>query len=261
MSDAVVLEVQDQIATLTFNRPALMNAMDLDMIVSLKTATEAVAEDARVRLLVLRGAGGNFLAGGDVSVFYQHLEALPALIVKEAREFHFTILALRSMPKPVLAVVEGACAGAGMSMLAAADLAICADTAKFTLAYSNLGASPDGGSSYFLPRLLGYRKALQLAFLPDRFDAHTALELGLVNWAVGAAELEQRSGAIMQRLAAGPTIAFAKTKALMNRAFDASLESQLEAEAQSFAECARTADLRAGVRAFVEKRKPTFSGN
>ena len=130
----------------------------------------------------------------------------------------------------------------------------------FTLAYSNLGASPDGGSSYFLPRILGTRKALELAFLPDRFDAATALSIGLVNWVVPAAELDARVASIAKRLASGPTLAFAKTKALMNQSHDMSIEAQLEAEVLSFAECARGPDLREGVMAFVEKRKPNFGG-
>lgn len=260
MNDSVLLQVDDAIATLTLNRPKVMNAMDLAMMEGLKEASERVSSDAAIRVLIIRGAGGNFLAGGDVSVFRQNLDDLPRLIVQEAREFHLTILALRRMAKPVLAVVEGACAGAGMSMMAAADLALVADNAKFTLAYSNLGASPDGGSSYFLPRLLGYRKALELAMLPDRFDAAKALELGLANWVVPLADLNGRASEITARLANGPTIAFAQTKALMNQSLDVGLETQLEAEAQAFAYCARTADLREGVTAFVDKRKPRFTG-
>ncbi len=261
MTDSAFLTVEGAIATLTLNRPQVMNAMDLPMMSAMKAATERVSEDAAIRVLVLRGAGGNFLAGGDVSVFHRHLDELPQLIVKEAREFHYSILAIRRMAKPVLAVVEGACAGAGLSLMAAADLALCADNAKFTLAYSNLGVSPDGGSTYFLPRLLGHRKALELALMPDRFDSATALAMGLVNWVVPLAALNERADAIATRLASGPTIAFARTKALMNQSLDASLEGQLEAEAQNFAECARTADTREGISAFVEKRKPRFTGN
>jgi 2-(1,2-epoxy-1,2-dihydrophenyl)acetyl-CoA isomerase len=260
MSDTVMLDTGDQIATLTFNRPKVMNAMSLEMILRLKEATESIDANPEVRVVVIRGAGGNFMAGGDVSSFYRNLDTLPALIVKEAREFHYSILALRRMAKPVLAVVEGACAGAGLSFMAAADLAIAADNAKFTLAYSNLGASPDGGASYFLPRLLGQRRALQLALLPDVFHAATALELGLVNWVVPAAELDEHVQRLAKRLAAGPTIAYAKTKTLLNESLDRSLEQQLEAEVQSFAQCAHTADLKEGVTAFVQKRRAQFNG-
>ena len=260
MNNSLLVDIRDHIATLTFNRPQVRNAMDYDLMIALKTNTEAILDDANVRAVVIRGAGGAFMAGGDISQFHENINDLPALITKEAREFHYSILALRRMAKPVLAVVEGPCAGAGMSMMAACDLAIASDDAMFTLAYSNLGASPDGGSSYFLPRLLGYRKALELALLPDRFDAATALNIGLVNWVVPAAELDARVATIAKRLASGPTIAFAKTKALMNQSLDLSIEAQLEAEVQAFADCARTSDLREGVMAFVEKRKPNFSG-
>ena len=260
MNNTLLVDIRDQIATLTFNRPAVKNAMDYDLMIALKTATEAVSDNSDVRAVVVRGAGGSFMAGGDITQFHAHMDTLPQLIVKEAREFHLAILALRRMGKPVLAVVEGACAGAGMSMMAACDLAIATDNAMFTLAYSNLGASPDGGSTYFLPRLVGYRKALELALMPDRFDAAAALNLGLVNWVVAHAELEARVSTIAKRLANGPTVAFAKTKKLMNQSLDMSLESQLEAEAQAFSDCARTNDIVEGINAFIGKRKPSFSG-
>ena len=260
MNNSLLVDIRDHIATLTFNRPQVRNAMDYDLMIALKTNTEAILDDANVRAVVIRGAGGAFMAGGDISQFHENINDLPALITKEAREFHYSILALRRMAKPVLVVVEGPCAGAGMSMMAACDLAIASDDAMFTLAYSNLGASPDGGSSYFLPRLLGYRKALELALLPDRFDAVTALNIGLVNWVAPKGELDARVATMAKRLANGPTVAFAKTKALMNHSLEMSIEAQLEAEVQAFAACARTSDLREGVMAFVEKRKPNFSG-
>lgn len=260
MNNTLLVDIRDHIATLTFNRPQVRNAMDYDLMIALKANTEAILGDDNVRAVIVRGAGGAFMAGGDISQFHESIDALPALITKEAREFHYSILALRRMAKPVLAVVEGPCAGAGMSMMAACDLAIASEDAMFTLAYSNLGASPDGGSSYFLPRILGTRKALELAFLPDRFDAPTALNLGLVNWVVPKGELETRVATIAKRLANGPTVALAKTKALMNQSLDMSIEAQLEAEVQAFADCARTDDIREGVMAFVEKRKPSFTG-
>jgi 2-(1,2-epoxy-1,2-dihydrophenyl)acetyl-CoA isomerase len=260
MNNTLLVDIRDHIATLTFNRPQVRNAMDYDLMIALKANTEAILDDDNVRAVIVRGARGAFMAGGDISQFHESIDSLPALITKEAREFHYSILALRRMAKPVLAVVEGPCAGAGISMMAACDLAIASEDAMFTLAYSNLGASPDGGSSYFLPRILGTRKALELAFLPDRFDAATALNLGLVNWVVPKGELEARVATVAKRLANGPTVAFAKTKALMNQSLDMSIEAQLEAEVQAFADCARTDDIREGVMAFVEKRKPSFTG-
>jgi len=182
------------------------------------------------------------------------------LIVHWGREMHFAFLALRRMGKPVLASVHGAVAGAGFSLMCAADLAIAAADTRFTLAYANIGANPDGGSTHFLPRLIGYRKAMELALLPERFDAETARSLGLVNWVVAGDKLAEETAKIAQRLAAGPTKAYAEAKRLMNQSLATSIETQMEEELFAFSRCARTADLKEGVTAFMEKRMPVFKG-
>lgn len=261
MSKTLLYSVAGSVATITLNRPQVMNALDADMIVQLRAACEQACDDAVVRAIVLRGNGPAFLAGGDVALFHANLPRLPEMAGKLAGELHHAIMALRRAAKPVLASVHGAVAGAGISLLAAADLALAAADAKFTLAYSRIAASPDGGSTYFLPRLIGVRRALEMALLSDTFDAHTAREIGLVNWVVPAAELAAETEKIAGRLASGPTVAYGETKALVNQSFDNTLERQLEAEAQAFARCARTADLAEGVTAFVEKRKPNFEGH
>lgn len=248
------------VAVLSLARPEALNAIDGDMMTALRDASEALARDDSARAVVLRGEGPAFCAGGDVPLFHRHVEELPHLIVRWGRELHFAILALRRMDKPVLAAVHGAVAGAGMSLMCAADLAIASDDARFTLAYANIGASPDGGSTYFLARLVGQRKALELALLPDRFDARTALSIGLVNWVAPAAEFGERTREISQRLANGPTRAYAEAKRLLNASSGNSIETQMERELEAFARCARTADLREGIAAFVEKRKPEFRG-
>lgn len=260
MSQSVLLSVNDGVATLTFNRPAVFNAMDADMMLQFRAATELVQKDPAVRAVVLRGEGRAFLAGGDVAVFHQHIHDLPDLIVRLGREMHFGVLALRRMAKPVLASVQGACAGAGFSILCAADLAIAADNARFSLAYANIGASSDGGSSHFLPRLVGYKKAMELTLLPDLFDAATAQSLGLINWVVPAAQLEAETARIAARLARGPTKAYGEAKRLLNDSFERGIETQMEEELAAFARCAQTHDLAEGVKAFVEKRKAEFRG-
>ena len=261
MSATLLYAVADGVATIVLNRPQVMNALDADMIVRLRAACEQARDDTAVRAIVLRGNGPAFLAGGDVALFHANLARLPELIRTLAADLHHAIMALRESAKPVLASVHGAVAGAGVSLLAAADLAIAAADTKFMLAYSKIATSPDGGSTYFLPRLVGTRKALELMLLSDTFDADTARSLGLVNWVVASADLATETARLARRLVSGPTLAYGETKALVNRAFERPLAAQLDAEAQAFARCAGTRDLAEGVTAFVEKRKPEFKGN
>ena len=260
MSDTVLYSVADGIATITLNRPQVMNALDARMIVQLREAAERAEHDAQARAVVIRGAGPAFLAGGDVSMFHANLARMPEMVREGAPELHRAILALRRAPKPVLAAVHGAVAGAGVSVMAAADLAIAADGTKFTLAYSRLGTSPDGGATYSLPRLVGLRKALELLMLSDTIDAREAHGLGLVNWVVAAGQLEAEAGSIARRLGQGATAAFAEIKRLVNQSYDQTLAAQLNAEVEAFARCAGTRDFAEGVTAFVEKRKPLFKG-
>ena len=261
MTQVVGLSVSGGVATLSFNRPQVLNAMDAEMMIQFRAAAELVQHDQAVRAVVLRGEGPAFISGGDLAVFKQHLTELPQVVVRWGREMHFAILALRRMGKPVLASVHGACAGAGFSVLCAADLAIASEDARFTLAYANIGASPDGGSTYFLPRLVGYKKAMELTLLPETFDARQAQTLGLVNWVVPAGQLATETERIARRLAAGPTRAYSEAKRLMNQSFAQGLEAQMEEELAAFARCARTADLAEGLAAFAAKRKPAFAGN
>jgi 2-(1,2-epoxy-1,2-dihydrophenyl)acetyl-CoA isomerase len=260
MSDSVIYSVADGVATILLNRPAVMNALDAAMIVQLRAACERAEHDAAARAVVLRGAGPAFLAGGDVSFFHANLARMPELARQGGAELHHAILALRRAPKPVLASVHGTVAGAGVSVMAAADLAVAAEGTKFTLAYSRIGASPDGGATWFLPRLVGSRKALELMLLSDAVDARDALRVGLVNWVVGAERLAAETEAMARRLAQGATRAFAETKKLVNESQDQTLAAQLGAEVEAFARCAATRDFAEGVTAFVEKRKPLFNG-
>lgn len=260
MSESVLCSVTDAVATITLNRPHVMNALDAAMIGRLRAVCEQVERDAAVRAVVLRGAGPAFLAGGDVSVFRANLPQMPQRVREIAGELHHAILALRRAPKPVLASVHGAVAGAGVSLMTAADLAVAAEGTRFTMAYSRIGTSPDGGSTYFLPRLVGYRKALELMLLADTFDAQAALDAGLVNWVVRAEALSTETDRIAHRLAHGATLAFGETKRLINESYDHALAAQLNAEVEAFARCAGTRDFAEGVTAFVEKRKPNFKG-
>lgn len=260
MTDSVLYSVADSIATITLNRPQVMNALDAGMIRRLREAAERVERETAVRAVVLRGAGAAFCAGGDVAAFRENATRVAAMVREVAGDLHHAVLALRRAPKPVLASVHGAVAGAGVSLMTAADLAIAAEGTKFTLAYSRIGASPDGGATYSLPRLVGYRKALELMLLSDTIDAQAASRLGLVNWVVDAERLAAETDAIARRLAQGATMAFGETKRLLHQGTEQALAAHLDAEIEAFARCAATRDFAEGVSAFVEKRKPLFKG-
>jgi 2-(1,2-epoxy-1,2-dihydrophenyl)acetyl-CoA isomerase len=261
MTESVLYSAAEGIVTITLNRPQVMNALDWEMIHQLRQAAERVERDPAARVVVIRGEGPAFLAGGDVGAFHANLSRMPALVREGATELHHAMLALRRSRGPVVASVHGAVAGAGVSLLAVADLAIAAEDTKFTLAYSRIGASPDGGATWALPRLLGHRRALELMLLSDTIDAQTALRLGLVNWVAGAERLAAETNVIARRLAQGATVALSETRRLVHEGQNRTLAAQLDAEADAFARCAATRDFAEGVTAFVEKRKPEFKGN
>lgn len=260
MTETVLLERRGAAAIVTLNRPDKLNALDGALMLDLDRVTNEVARDEAIRAVMVRGAGRAFMAGGDVAYFNANLDTLGARFQEMGQGFHASIRRLRTMGKPVLACVHGAVAGGGLSVMLACDLAIASRDAQLSLAYANIGTSPDGGSSFTLPRIVGLRKALELAFLGERLDAGTALALGLVNWVVEPAELEASALAILDRLASGPTLAFAQTKALFNETWERPMDEQLEAELAAFARCIPTRDFAEGTGAFVAKRKPGFTG-
>lgn len=260
MKDGMLYAVSGGVATLTFNRPAVMNALDAEMIRAFRANCERAAADPQARVIVLRGAGPAFAAGGDVAMFRDHVAAMTTLVPELAAELHRGILALRRAPQPVIAAVHGAVAGAGFSIMLACDLVLAAADTQFSLAYSRIGASPDGGATWFLPRLTGYQKAMELMLLADAVDAETMQRLGVVNRVMAADQLIAETEKLARRLVAGPAQAYAETKGLANRAMHAGLAAQLDAEVLAFARCAVTPDFAEGVTAFAEKRKPQFKG-
>ncbi len=264
MAEHVLTEIKDGIGSIVLNRPEALNALSLEMTDGLIDATGRFERDPDVRCVVIRGAGDHFMAGGDIKGFRKslsedragHVARLEMRVVK----VHQAIYHLRRMPKPVLASVQGAAAGFGLSMILASDLAIAADDAFFTLAYRHIGLSADGGATYFLPRIVGERRALEIALLGERFTARRAHELGILNWLVPRAALAEETAVLARKLADGPTVALGKAKRLIRSSFDNSWDEQSHREAESMAAAAATEDHLEGVAAFLEKRKPVFKG-
>ena len=259
------LDITDGVATLTMNRPEARNALSMEMRAQLIEVLHDIEHNDTLRCVVLKGAGDHFMAGGDVKGMSESIKKDPSDVRKEfllrIHDLHPIMFAMRRMPKPIIASCRGAAAGAGVSMALACDLVIAADDAFFTLAYCKIGTSPDGSSSFHLPRAVGIKKAMEIALLGDRFGAQEAKDIGMINFVVPTAELDAETAALAQRLAAGPTHVYGNTKALFSRSLEGEFESQLQAEAEYFADCASRADFREGVSAFVEKRSPNFTGN
>jgi 2-(1,2-epoxy-1,2-dihydrophenyl)acetyl-CoA isomerase len=260
----VVVRRHEAVFEIVLNRPEVLNAANRDLIAELGEATAEAAGDPAARVVLLRGAGKHFCAGGDITMFGE-LIGLPAAERRRALyrivdSLHPILTRLRHMPKPVIAAVQGAAAGFGLSLVTAADLALAADDTIFASGYIHLGTSPDGGLTAILPRAVGLKQAAELMMLGDRFDAARALQLGIVNRLVPPDTLDDEAMALAKRLANGPIHAYARTKALLQATLGDSFDAQLRRETESFAACAATEEFVEGVCAFLEKRKPNFSG-
>ena len=253
----LLVERQGAIATLRFNRPEALNAVDVPMAQAFLAAVQAIAADPGVRAVVLTGNGKGFMAGGDLVT----LQADPVQgAIDLLTPLNAALLLLTQMNAPVIAQVHGVAAGAGLSLLLMADYVLVAEGTRFNLAYINLGTSCDVGASWALPRLVGVRKAIEIAWLGEAFTADDALRLGLVNRVLPAAELDAATAAMAQRLAAGPTQAYGAMKRLMRESMDRTLPEQLAAETQAFVGCAGTQDFKTGVDAFRARQSAQFAG-
>ncbi|WP_343618166.1 enoyl-CoA hydratase-related protein [Ralstonia sp.] len=258
------IDVATGIATVTLNRTEAINVLDNTLCTHLRDALCQAELNSDIRAVVVQGAWPHFAAGGDIKGFHAKLEHVPTerrqWFEKIIASAHESIIQIWRMEKPVLASVQGAVAGFGLSLMNSCDLAIAADDAYFTMASCNIGVSPHGGSTYGLPRIVGLKRAMEIALLGERFNARQALELGLINRVVPVTALADSVRSMAMRLAAGPTRALGRTKRLLNDSLNSTLIEQLLAEQESFACCAMEADFECGVRAFVEKRKPVFKG-
>lgn len=265
-NETVQISQVGAVVTITINRPDSLNAINDDVVSALIEITAALRSEPGVRCVVLTGSGKHFMAGGDVKRFHRKFETAADDAETEAwfnwilGRIHTVVENLNAIPVPVIAGVKGAVAGAGFSLMLGCDLVVAADDCIFTLAYCHLGTSPDGGSTWTLPRAVGLKRAMEIALLGDRFGAEQALQWGLINRVVAADALAGDVEALSARLASGPTAALARTKRLLLDGGIRPLGSQLDAETESFVACAMSPDFREGVRAFVEKRKPAFTG-
>ncbi len=256
---SLFFERDGAIARLTLNRPQAGNALDIPLARALMEAAIACDEDAGIRCVVLTGAGRLFCAGGDIGGFAAAGEAVPAYLKEITAYLHMAISRLARMPKPLLTVVNGPAAGAGLSLAILGDVVLAARSAHFSLAYAGIGLSPDGGSTWLLPRLIGLRRAQELVLTNRRVPAEEAAAIGLVTRVVDDEGLAAEAQTVASKLANSATGALARARALLLASFDASLETQMEAEARAIADAARSAEGREGVAAFLAKRKPDFT--
>jgi 2-(1,2-epoxy-1,2-dihydrophenyl)acetyl-CoA isomerase len=258
--EALLYEVKDAVATITLNRPAAYNALDLTLGRELFEAAIEADEDRAVRCVVITGAGKAFCSGGDVKNFHDNVERVGVLVKQLTTYLHGAVSRLARALKPVVMGVNGVAAGGGMSLALSGDLVVAAESAKFAMAYARIAASPDGSSTYFLPRMIGLRRSMELHYTNRTLSAREAMEWGLVNRVHSDAEFPAALEALARELAQGPTLAFGRAKRLFHQSTQESLETQMELEAQAIAESGRTEDFRNGVAAFARKQAPVFSG-
>lgn len=258
--ETILFEAGAGVATITLNRPEKLNAFNDQMIAETTDAFKVSAKDGAVRCVVITGAGRGFSSGQDLSDF-QERGANVSIGEHLRHGYHRLIRQMVTMEKPIIGAINGVAAGAGLGVALAADLRIAADSASFILAFSRVGLIPDSGANWFLPRLIGYARAYEMALTAERVTAAKALEWGMANRVVPSAQLPEITAAWARQLADGPTLAFGLTKRAMNRSWEMTLDEALEYEAHLQEVTGRSNDNREGVMAFLEKREPHFTGH
>ena len=252
--------ISNNIATVTLNRPENANALNPVMAKELSDVAIECDENKDVRAVIIEGSGKMFCAGGDLKAFSDAGDSAPALIKQMAGDLHIAISRFSRMNAPTIARVNGTAAGAGFSIAISADFVISTESSKFVMAYTNAGLSPDGSSTYFLPRRIGDRRARELMLTNRVLSADEALEWGLINKIVDEGNLAAITRELAEKFANGPTLAYGKVKALLNDSFANGLETQMELETRGISDMARSSDGREGIQAFLNKRKPEFKG-
>ena len=259
MSGPVLLTIEDGVARIVLNRPAVGNAIDVPLARALFDAAIRCETDAAVRCVVVTGAGKLFCAGGDVALMGAAGEMLPAVLTELIAIFHSAVTRLAKMPKPLLTLVNGPAAGAGMSLALLGDVVLSARAAHYTAAYGAIGLTADGGLSWLLPRLVGLRKAQEIILTNRRVKADDAESIGLVTRVVEDEALADEGAAMARRLADAPVAALGAARSLLSQSFETGFEAQLDRELRSMA-AAGAGEAREGLAAFLAKRTPDFRG-
>ncbi len=258
--ESLLLDIRDHVATITLNRPDAYNAVNVQLARELLEATTQVDEDPQVRCLVITGVGKAFCAGGDVKGFHDNLSQIGTHLKQLTGLLHASVSRIARMPKPVIAAINGVVAGGGMGLMLACDLSYAVESATFTLAYTRIGANPDGSSTFWLPRLLGPRRALELIYTNRVLTAQEAYAWGLLNGVVAPDKFPDEVYGMGRQLAQGPTLAYGRAKQLCYTSVNETLETHMENEAREIADSGKTDDFREGILAFIQKRPPAFQG-
>lgn len=259
MNPGLLFERDGAVATLTLNRPTSGNALDLDLAKAFMSAAIDCDEDPAIRCVVLTGAGSRFCVGGDLAAFAAADHSIPAFLKELTAYMHSAMARLARMEKPLVTVINGAAAGAGMSLAVLGDIALAARSAHFTMAYTAVGLTPDCGATWLLPRLIGLRRAQEMMLENRRVTAEEAAALGLVTRVVEDGELASEAARVAHRLARSATFALGCVRGLLQSSTCSSFETQMEHEARAISKASRHPHGREGVGAFLEKRQPTFT--
>ncbi|HLH61689.1 MAG TPA: enoyl-CoA hydratase [Ktedonobacteraceae bacterium] len=257
----LLIQQDGGVLTITMNRPQVLNAFDEIMLAELTEAIEAAAQDESVRCVVLTGAGRAFGSGQDLRSLTERRSSQEILKVSEhLQKYHRVVLAIRNMPKPVIAAVQGVAAGISCNIALSCDLRIAADNARFIEAFARIALVPDGGGAFFLTRLIGTGKAMEMSMLADELSGPEAERIGLVNKCVPLAEFEEATKALAQRLANGPTTTYGLIKKLIYTSAEVDLQASLKLEGELQDVAFETQDHHNAVQAFLQKRKPEYTG-
>jgi 2-(1,2-epoxy-1,2-dihydrophenyl)acetyl-CoA isomerase len=256
----LLFDVKDGVAHITLNRPDAANSINEEMGKDLMHAALLCDEDPEIRAVLISGAGKIFSAGGDLKTFFTKGKDLPYYVKETTTFLHAAMSRLTRMDAPVVAAVHGAVAGAGLSIAIACDIVVAAEKTRFMVAYTRAGLTPDCSATYFLPRIVGLKRALELTLTNRTFSSQEALQWGLVTCVVPEDEWLEQARTIAVQLASGPTRAYGVSKRLIHSGWAETLETQMENESQAIADSARSLDAREGITAFLEKRPAKFKG-